>query len=97
MPTHNDSYGPAPSRAQVQLIDDLGGPVMVAELVTRRRRLRKPMTPQAISMWKTRGIPYRYRGILCQAAGEQGVAVPANFLTGDPEPDDTPGFLVEEA
>lgn len=40
----------------VQLIDALGGPSAIARLITADKH-NEPITPQAVSIWKTQGIP----------------------------------------
>lgn len=74
---------PSPSQEQQALIEDLGGPTAVADEISKRLSLDRPLTPQAVSMWKKRGIPYCYRGMLCHMAGENAIAVPAHFLVGE--------------
>lgn len=59
-------------------IAELGGPVFVASEINRR--LNKNHTAQMVSMWKGRGIPYKYRGILTVMAQEQGVKTPPDFF-----------------
>lgn len=39
-----------------QLIDALGGPSAIARLITADKH-NEPITPQAVSTWKTQGIP----------------------------------------
>lgn len=88
-------YAPEPSAEQAKLIDDLGGPLAVSEMV--RARTGHKNTPQAISMWKRRGIPYRYRAALMIEAQERGIGVPAGFLgAGAQTPDDHPMPMVQE-
>ena len=75
-------YSPQPSAAQSELIDALGGPKAVAEMVSRRIGLPEEdeLCPQAASMWKRRGIPFRYRAPLAVEARERGIGVPPGFL-----------------
>lgn len=75
-------HSPRPSPAQSQLLDAIGGPKKVAELVNDRLKLEgdDALLPQAVSMWKVRGIPYRYRAILAIEARERSIGVPAGFL-----------------
>lgn len=77
------NYAPRPSFEQAELIDNLGGPSIVAECLTNRLRLDPPLRPQTVSQWKTRGIPYRWRAALAIEAREGGVCVPVGFL-GEP-------------
>lgn len=72
-------WAPRPSPAQIQLIDDLGGPARVAAIVAARTGY--PLRPQAVSLWKRRGIPHGYRIHLVHEAVERGLAVPEGFLT----------------
>lgn len=86
---------PRPSAAQIKLIDDLGGPTAVARLINERLALEAPLRPQAASMWKRRGIPYRYRAALAIEAQARKLRVPHGFL-GEAAPDaDIPPFLRE--
>lgn len=61
-----------------RFIDDLGGPTAVAEAI--RYRMGRGLTSQAVSNWKRRGIPYRYRGALTVLAQEKEVETPADFF-----------------
>ena len=67
-----------PSIEQLQLLDNLGGPTEVAEIIHRRTGYK--LTPQAISNWRVRGIPFRYRAPLALEAGERNIGVPIDFL-----------------
>lgn len=73
---------PQPSAAQSELIDALGGPTAVAEVVSKRIGLaeEESLCSQAVSMWRKRGIPYRYRAPLAIEARERSIDVPAGFL-----------------
>ena len=46
------------------------------------------LKPQAVSNWRSRGIPFAYRAALALEAGSRDIGVPENFL-GDlpPEPE----------
>lgn len=78
---NNRPHAPQPSEAQAELIDALGGPTAVAKMVSHRIGMAEsPLRPQAASMWKKRGIPYRYRAPLAIEARERGIAVPPGFL-----------------
>lgn len=79
-------HTPSPSQEQQALIENLKGPTVVADEISKRLVLDPPLTPQAVSMWKKRGIPYCYRGMLCRMAGERGIAVPPDFLVGEAAP-----------
>jgi hypothetical protein len=74
-------YAPQPSPAQSELIDALGGPSAVAGII--QVRIGYQLTPQAISTWRRRGIPFRYRPHLSREAGERGIELPPNFLLGE--------------
>lgn len=54
-----------------QLIDDLGGNAALAKELKR--------TPNAISNWRTRGIPWKVRPVIARLAAERGVGLPADF------------------
>lgn len=98
-------HSPQPSVAQSELIDALGGPKAVAEMVSQRIGLvETPLRPQSASMWKARGIPYRYRAAIAIEARERGIGVPAGFMGEGHEPvpaipqhDDVPEWLEEGA
>lgn len=70
------------TKTQAQLIVALGGAKKVSELI--HDRLGKPLRPQAVSQWRRRGIPYRYRATLAIEARERGIGVPPGFL-GEPQ------------
>lgn len=72
------AYSPEPSPAQAKLIEDLGGPKSVADAINKR--LDMDLTGQAVSNWKTRGIPYRFRGLMVVMANEKPVATPDDFF-----------------
>lgn len=93
---------PKPSPDQADFIDRLGGPKQVAEHLTRVLRLEQSFTPQGVSMWKRRGIPYGYRHHLVRRAQLLAVRVPDDFFSPETaapsgpsrEPaDDVPPFL----
>lgn len=88
-------HAPQPSEEQSRLIRELEGPTVLAAMLTQRLRLNPPLTPQAVSMWHKRGIPYRYRAILASEAGMKGIEVPSGFLTGEPPAgaEETPAAL----
>ncbi|MCH8136901.1 MAG: hypothetical protein IIB77_13060 [Proteobacteria bacterium] len=78
-----------PSVEQRELIDNLGGPTEVGKII--QRRTGHQLTPQAISNWRVRGIPFRYRAPLALEAGERNIGVPIDFLgeqTPAPKPAD---------
>jgi len=66
-------------KQQIQLITDLGGPTVVAKEINARMR-GALITSQAVSNWKRRGIPFRYRGTLVVLAQAKGVQTPSNFF-----------------
>ena len=72
------AYAPEPSPEQAKMIEDLGGPKSVANAINER--LTTDLTGQAVSNWKTRGIPYRFRGLLVVMAQAKGVATPPDFF-----------------
>lgn len=62
-------------------IDALGGPARVAEIINATARPKDdPITPEAVSMMKRRGVSWPYRNLLAEAARAANVPVPANFL-----------------
>lgn len=67
-------FSPKPSRGQIEFIDALGGPKAVSEFIGAR--LDYAFTPQTCSMWKKRGIPYRYHALLVAYAKTKGVKIP---------------------
>ena len=67
-----------PSAKQRKLIDDLGGPVSVAKTI--KQRTGQTLTPQAVSNWRSRGIPFAYRASLALEAAGRDIGVPKNFL-----------------
>jgi hypothetical protein len=56
-----------------EIIDALGGTNSVAG--------RFGLTAAAVSLWRTRGISWEYRPHIWKLALEQGLDVPADFLT----------------
>lgn len=101
------THAAAPTPEHSQFLDDLGGPAKIAAYVSERLSMDPPMTPQAVSMWRKRGIPHGYRMALAVMAQAHGVAVPGGFFFSHRPPadrtgenysedipaDDTPGFL----
>ena len=66
-------------REHIELIEDFGGPAKVARAINGRLRLN--ITTQAISNWKTRGIPHDYRGALVDLAQIKGrCRIPNDFF-----------------
>jgi len=55
------------------LIDDLGGTGKLASELNENA--------STVSMWKQRGIPWRWRPTIAQMAKDRGVEVPDDFLT----------------
>lgn len=53
------------------LIDSLGGNTALAEQLS--------CTPNAVSNWRTRGIPWRLRPVIARMATERGVPLPSDF------------------
>lgn len=54
-----------------QLIDDLGGNSALAKALGR--------SPNAISNWRKRGIPWKVRPLIARMAAEKAIALPADF------------------
>jgi hypothetical protein len=54
-----------------QLIDSLGGNSELAKALN--------LTPNAISNWRIRGIPWRMRPAIARIAAEKAVALPSDF------------------
>lgn len=54
-----------------QLIDDLGGNAALAKALNR--------SPNAISNWRKRGIPWKVRPTVARLAAEKAVALPTDF------------------
>jgi hypothetical protein len=79
---HKRPSAPEPSNELSELIDELGGPVKVVEILQRRIGAR--ITAQAVSNWRRRGIPYRYRAPLALEAAERQIGVPVNFMGEQP-------------
>jgi len=74
---------PEPSAEQSAFLDALGGPKAIATDLNARLNLvntEYEMTNQTVSNWKSRGIPYRWRGPLVMMAQEKGVAQPPDFF-----------------
>ena len=59
----------------VSLIDQLGGTGAVAA------RLRQK--DNTVSMWRERGIPWKWRPSIVEFANEKGVPIPPDFLLPD--------------
>ena len=53
------------------LIDQLGGNRVLAE--------KLQVTPNAVSNWRERGIPWRLRPAIARMATESGVSLPEGF------------------
>ncbi len=53
------------------LIDQLGGNRVLAE--------KLQVTPNAVSNWRDRGIPWRLRPAIARMAVEGGIALPTDF------------------
>lgn len=53
------------------LIDELGGNMALAD--------KLDLTPNAVSNWRTRGIPWRLRPTIAKLAAERGVTLPSDF------------------
>lgn len=72
-------YAPESTTEHAKFIDDLGGSIAVARAINKR--LGTDLKGQAVSNWKSRGIPYRYRGTLVIMANEKdGVSTPKDFF-----------------
>lgn len=54
-----------------QLIDDLGGNTALAKALN--------LTPNAVSNWRTRGIPWKLRPQIARMANEKAVPLPSDF------------------
>lgn len=54
-----------------QLIDDLGGNTALAKALG--------LTPNAVSNWRNRGIPWKTRPVIARMATERGVSLPEDF------------------
>ena len=54
-----------------QLIEKLGGNRVLAETLG--------VTPNAVSNWRTRGIPWKVRPVIARMAAERGLALPEDF------------------
>lgn len=81
-------YGARPSAEQKKLIEDLGGSGAVSEILLKRTGFA--VTPQAVSLWKARGIPHAYRQDLAAEAEARGVVVPEGFLGLSRSPEGAP-------
>lgn len=57
------------------LIDELGGNIALAEIMG--------CTPNAVSNWRSRGIPWKKRPIIARLAAERGVSLPLGFWGQD--------------
>lgn len=80
------NYGPEVCEEHAKFIEDLGGPKAVADHLTERLNLIRPVTGPAVSNWKVRGIPYRYRGALVvMAQDKEDVSTPKDFFGINPE------------
>lgn len=71
-------FAPQPSDEHNKLIEDLGGPKAVADEINKQ--LGTEITGQAVSNWKKRGIPFRYRGPLIVFAQKKEVETPSDFF-----------------
>lgn len=76
---------PAASADHNRLLTSLGGCAAVARMLSQRMGIDPPITRQAVTNWRTRGIPFAYRATLAIYARELGKSVPPGFLG---EPDD---------
>jgi hypothetical protein len=61
----------------IELIDSLGGPKCPSDSLRRRSRVH--ITPQAISLWKRRGVAWKHRQVIAEMARENGLPLPHNF------------------
>lgn len=78
---------PEPCDEHNKLLDDLGGNLEVARIVTAHFNLIKPLSRQAVYLWRRRGIPFAYRACLAIYARELGFDVPPRFLNEAPNPE----------
>ena len=69
-----------PDEQHKELIDAMGGPTSVAYIISARIGKEPPLKPQTVSMWRLRGIPYRYRGPLAVEARERNIPTPSDFF-----------------
>lgn len=60
-----------------RLIDALGGP---AELARRLAAAGEAVKPQAVTLWRGRGIPHRLRGRIALIANDLSIPLPPRFL-----------------
>ncbi|NQX93444.1 MAG: helix-turn-helix domain-containing protein [Erythrobacter sp.] len=54
-----------------QLIDELGGNTVLAKELN--------CTPNAVSNWRTRGIPWKLRPVIARMAAEKALKLPDGF------------------
>jgi hypothetical protein len=54
------------------LIDDLGGASAIAE--------QYGLKANAVSNWRSRGVPWRYRPMLAERAKQMAITLPDDFL-----------------
>lgn len=66
-----------------EFIDKLGGPSAIAAWLSERRQ--KKISSQAVTMWKKRGIPFKWRGKLVVMANEKDISAPPNFFATETE------------
>lgn len=65
-------------QGHAEFIDALGGrPEICGQIL---RKTGKRIRPEAVSNWKMRGVPWRWRNLLKDMAEERGVDVPPDFL-----------------
>lgn len=78
------SEAPAHAAGHSEFIDELGGPSAVAAII--QPCIGRLVHPQAISNWRRRGVPYRYRIHLALVAQARGIGTPDGFLGGTQPP-----------
>jgi len=66
-----------------QIIDKLDGTRAVMDAVNAALPGKKPLALSSVSVWKTRGIPWRYRALIARMARERNILLPADFLLAD--------------
>lgn len=62
-----------------KFIEALGGARRVSTIVAAHTKRR--LSPQAVSQWKIRGIPHKYRPTLGAVAAQRSIPLPPNFYS----------------
>lgn len=63
-----------PMHQHAKLIDKLGGPTLL------KAKLKLKESRQAVSAWKTRGIPFKHRFRVAELAKTMSIKTPKSFL-----------------